>query len=201
MEPSDKFPPYSTIPSSLEPVAPDYSDLVDLFGNLEPEQLRLLQELKARAPEVDTWIASDPQRAALFKDDPNKALAYLLKYLRMDDRDLQVRVADLPPGWNLEVLHVRTTPVGAHLLQAIWGYLNAAEPDRSEFEADPFAVVTKVADSIGATSAERQAVVEALSTVLGIATLLPGSIVELMRNMTIEHSWREKPAGIFLHRE
>jgi hypothetical protein len=199
MKPRDKVPPFSTVPKNLEPVQPDYADLSSVFGDVGERGLRLLQELKFRDNEVEAWIAGDPARAVQLQKDPKTAVADLLAHLRLDDRELSARATELPPGWTLEVLQVRQTPAGAKLLKAVWTHLNAAQQNLTDFQADPFAVVNTVAASTAATAPERQAVVDALRTVLGIATI--DSPVEWVRNQAMADAWAHKPAGVFLHRE
>jgi hypothetical protein len=199
MNPRDKEPPFSTLPNNLESVRPDYSDLSSVFGDVGEKELRLLHELKSRGSEVEAWIAADPARAVQLQKDPKTAVADLLAHLRLDDRELKARVTDLPPGWKLDVLQVRQTPAGAKLLKAVWTHLNAAQQNLTDFQADPFGVVNTVAASTAATAPERQAVVDALRTVLGIATI--ASPVDWVRNKTIADALAHKPAGVFLHRE
>ena len=192
--------PFSTVPKPLEPVQPDYSDLSSVFGDLGEKELRLLQQLKSREPDVEAWIAADPKRAVQLKEDPRTAFADLIKHLRLDDRELRARVIELPRGWTLDVLQLRKIPAGAALLTAVWTHLNASAQNLTDFRADPFAVVNTVAGSTGASAADRQAVVDALSTVLGIATIQPFSEVEWIRNKTLAESWQNKTAGVLLHR-
>ncbi len=201
MNPRDKVPPFSTVPRNLEPVQPGYGELASVFGDVGEKELRLLQELKSRDSDVEAWIAGDPARAVQLQEDPKTAVADLLAHLRLDDRELRARTTELPPGWKVDVLQVRQTPAGAELLKAVWTHLNAAQQNLNDFNADPFAVVDAVAASTGVTAAERQAVVDALSTVLGIATLRVDSSVEWVRNKVIADTWAHKTAGVFLHRE
>src|SRR5262245_47065995 len=141
MKPLDNVPPFSTVPKTLEPVKPDYSELSTLFGDVGEKELRVLQELKARESDVEAWIAGDPTRAALLQKNPETAVADLLKHLRLDARELRARATALPAGWKLDVLQVRQAPVGAKLLKAVWTHLNAAQQNLNDFRADPFAVV------------------------------------------------------------
>jgi len=200
MKPPDNR-PFGTLPTNLEPVQPDFSDLTTLFGKLEQKELRLLQELKTREADVEAWISADPARATQLQKDPRAAFAELLKHLRLDDRDLHARVAELPRGWKLDVLKVRETPVGAKLLNAVWTHLNTAQQNLTAFRADPFAVVDTVTAASGASAAERQAVVDALRTIFGIATIQTSGTVEWIRNQRIVDTWANRTAGIFLHRE
>jgi hypothetical protein len=193
--------PFGSVSDQLEPVQPDYSELSTLFGDLPEDQLRLLYELKSREAEVMNWIAADPRRATLVQSDPQTALLDLLRHLRIETRELKVRALDLPPGWTLAILQLRKTPVGTKLMQAVWAHLNAAKRNLTDFNADPFGVVTAVARSTGATGEERQAVVNALSTVLGIATVQPDSTVEWLRNREIVNNGNLRTAGVFLHRK
>jgi hypothetical protein len=201
MKPAKKVKPFSTLPNALEPVKPDYSDLSALFGEVGEKELRLLQELKSRASEVEAWIAADPARALELQQSPKTAVADLVKHLRLDARELRARTTKLPPGWKVDVLQVRQDPVGTKLLNAVWAHLNATQKNLNDFKADPFAVVNTVAGATGATAAERQAVVDALSKVLGIATLQPGSAVEWIRNVALRASGQHQTAGVFLHRD
>lgn len=199
-KPPDKL-PFGSVSNQLEPVQPDYSEISTLFGDLPEDQLRLLYELKSREAELMNWIAADPRRANLLLSDPQTALQDLLRHLRMENSELQARALDLPPGWSMGILQLRKTPVGTKLMQALWAHLNAAERNLTDFKADPFMVVDTVAGSTGATTAERQAVVNALSTVLGIATPQPDSTVEWVRNREMVNNGNLRTAGIFLHRK
>ena len=201
MKQPDKLRPFGPVSNQLEPVQPDYSEISTLFGDLSEDQLRFLYELKSREAELMNWIAADPQRATLLQSDPQTALHDLLQHLRMDDRELQARHIDLPPGWSIEILQLRKTPVGTKLMQDVWAHLNAAERNLTDFKADPFGVVSAVAGSTGSATAEHQAVVEALSTVLGIATLQTDSTVEWIRNRALVDTWPHRTAGVFLHRK
>lgn len=188
-------------PRQLEPLGPDHFELSALFGDLSHEDLRRLHELRAREPELQQWIAADPERAALLRTDPGQALRDLQRHLRLDDRELKARLTEVPPGWTTEVLQVRKVPAGTALLQAVWRHLNAAEANLTAFTADPFATLAAVATASGATAEERKAVTDALSTVTGIATLDPRSMVEWMRSRAL-HEGSTSPTGIvFVHRK
>jgi len=201
MKPPEKVPPFGSLSNQLEPVQPDYSEISALFGDLPEDQLRLLYELKSREAELTNWIAADPRRATLLQTDPKTALHDLLRHLRMEDRELQTRDINLPPGWAIEIVQLRKTPVGTKLMQAVWAHLNAAERNLTDFNADPFGVLAAVAGSTGATAAEHQAVVEALSTVLGIATLQTDSAVEWIRNRELVNNANLRRPAVFLHRK
>jgi hypothetical protein len=188
-------------PRQFEPLKSDHSELSALFGDLSHEDLQRLHELRAREPELQQWIAADPERATLLRTDPERALKDLQLHLRLDDRELKARLTEVPAGWTAEVMHVRQVPPGTALMQAVWRHLNAAEANLTAFKADPLATVAAVAGVSGATSEERQAVTAALSTVLGIATLDPQSMVEWMRSTALGGSLTSTSGVVFVHRK
>jgi hypothetical protein len=175
--------------------------LTALFGDLSHEDLRRLHELRAREPELQQWLAADPERATLLRTDPEKALRDLQLHLRLDDRELKARLTEVPAGWITEVLQVRKVPPGTTLMQAVWRHLNATEGNLSAFQANPLGTVAAVASASGATAEESAAVTEAISTVLGIATLDPRSMVEWMRSRALDHGLSSTAGTIFVHRK
>ncbi len=201
MKPPKESRPFGPLPRQLAPLEPGHAELATLFKDLSDTDLRRLGELRAREPELQQWIAADPSRAAQLQTDPEKALGDLQRYLRLDDRELKARLTEAPAGWTAEVVQVRTVPPGTALMQAVWRHLNAVELNLTAFKADPLGTVNAVAAASGASAEERQAVTDAFSTVLGIATLDPASMVEWMRARALADGSIATTGMVFVHRK
>lgn len=209
MKPRDKSPPFAMVSKRLESVQPDDSEIRGsddseirgLFRNLAEKDLGLLHELKSRESELLSWIASDPRRVVLLQTDPKTAVHELLTQLRMDDRELKARVIELAGGWYVDVLRIRKGAVGEKLMQAVWAHLNAAEQNLVSFKADPFAAVAVVAGTTGASGEEKEAVIAALATVLGIARPTSDSLLEWIRSKESVDSSNVEPVAVYLHRK
>ena len=160
MKPPKETQAFGSRPRQFEPLQSDHSQLSALFGDLSQEDLKRLHELRAREPELQQWIAADPERAALLRKNPEQALRDLQHHLRLDDRELKARLTEVPGGWTAEVLQVQKVATGTALLQAVWRHVNAAAADLTAFTADPLATVDAVARASGASAEERQAVTE-----------------------------------------
>ena len=202
MKPADDSRQFGRVPRQLEPLQPDHTELFTLFGDLSENQFRLLHELQTREPELRSWVAADPGRAALLESDPKTALGDLFAHLRMDDRELKARLVDIPPGWAATILKPREIATGEKLMEAVWRHLNAAAANLTAFTADPLAVVATVAAATGASAEERKAVTDAFSTVLGIHTLSPGGgAAELARSQAFIDDPSSQSGVVFLYRK
>lgn len=201
MKPTKESRRFGPPPRQLAPLEQGHDELSTLFKDLSETDLRRLQELRAREPELQQWIAADPSRAALLQTDPETALRDLQRHLRLDDRELKARLTEMPPEWTTEVLQVRKVPAGTALMQAVWRHLNAAEANLTAFKADPLGTVNAVAGATAASPEERKAVTDAFSTVLGIATLDPASMVEWMRARALADGSLATTGMVFVHRK
>lgn len=201
MKPRRKTRTFDPPPRQFEPLVPDNVELSTLFKDLSETDLLRLQELRVREPELQQWIAADLSRAALLQSDPEKALRDLQHHLRLDDRELKARLTEVPAGWTTGVLQVRKAPPGTALMQAVWRHMNAAEANLNVFKADPLGTVNTVAGTTGASEVERRAVSDAFSTVLGIATLDPASMVEWMRARALADGSIATAGMVFVHRK